>query len=320
MTLAPELVSRDHRGRMHPWIGLSLMLEDDFRLAAGPLFAEGVVDVLEWSFDTGWGRAIPEWADALLDHYGEAGRLLGHGVHYSAFSARWEERQARWLERLAGEVARRTYVHVSEHYGFMTAAPFMRGAPLPVPRGEASRSVGRDRLERMRAVLAAGRNDACPIGLENLALAWNRDEALAHGAFLGEVLDHAEDFIVLDVHNLHCQIENFDIDPDELLDSFPAARIRELHVSGGSFLPAWPHHPEETVRCDTHDGDVPAPVFDLLERALDRFPDVRAVILERLGGTLRTQADIDTFRRDYLRVKQIVDHSRDGEGARDGDG
>lgn len=305
---------------MRPWIGLSLMLEDDFRNAAAPLFAEGMVDVLEWSFDTGWGRRIPEWADALLDHYGEEGRLLGHGVHYSAFSARWEERQTRWLEQLGEEVARRRYVHVSEHYGFMTAAPFMRGAPLPVPRCEASRAVGRDRLARMRAMLAGGKNRACPIGLENLALAWNREEALAHGTFIGEVLEHEDDFILLDVHNLHCQIENFALDPDELLARYPLERVREIHVSGGSFLPAWPEQPDDTVRCDTHDDAVPEPVFELLERALARFPNVRAVIFERLGGTLRTAGDADGFARDYLRVKQIVEASPSGlaEGGSDG--
>ncbi len=296
---------------MRPWTGLSLMLEDDFRSAAAPLLTDGIVDVLEWSFDTGWGRSIPEWADALLDHYGEEGRLLGHGVHYSAFSARWEERQARWLEQLTTEVSRRRYVHVSEHYGFMTASPFLRGAPLPVPRGEASRAVGRDRLQRMREALARGKSGACPIGLENLALAWNRDEALAHGGFLDEVLERSDDFIVLDVHNLHCQIENFALDPDELLARYPIARVREIHVSGGSFLPAWPALPDETVRCDTHDDDVPEPVFDLLERALARFPNVQAVILERLGGTLRTPADAAAFGRDYLRVKEIVEASRD---------
>ena len=305
---------------MRPWIGLSLMLEDDFRSAAAPLFAEGIVDVLEWSFDTGWGRSIPDWADALLDFYGEEGRLLGHGVHYSAFSARWEERQARWLEQLAAEVARRRYVHVSEHYGFMTAAPFLRGAPLPVPRGEPARSIGRDRLRRLRSVVERGRSGACPIGLENLALAWNRDEALAHGAFLDEVLEREEDFIVLDVHNLYCQIANFDLEPDELLARYPAARVHEIHVSGGSFLPAWPSRPEETVRCDTHDDDVPEPVFGLLERALERFPDVRAVIFERLGGTLRTPAQAEAFGRDFLRVRRIVERSRPGgaEGAVDG--
>jgi len=305
---------------MRPWIGLSLMLEDDFRNAAAPLFAEGIVDVVEWSFDTGWGRVIPEWADALLDHYGEEGRLLGHGVHYSAFSARWEERQARWLEQLAAEVSRRRYVHVSEHYGFMTAAPFTRGAPLPVPRGEASRAVGRDRLRRMRAVLARGKSGACPIGLENLALAWNGDEALAHGMFLDEVLEREEDFIVLDVHNLYCQIENFDLDPDALLGRYPVSRVREIHVSGGSFLPAWPEAPDDTVRCDTHDDAVPEPVFELLARALARFPDVRAVILERLGGTFRTPADAEGFGRDYLRVKAVVEDARAGGQEGSGDG
>lgn len=288
---------------MKPWVGLSLMLEDDFREAASPLFAEGVVDVLEWSFDTGWTRPMPAWADALLAHYGAEGRLLGHGVHYSPFSARWEERQARWLARLEIEARARSYLHVSEHFGFMTAAPFARGAPLPVPRGPAALAVGRDRLRRMRAAL--GGPDVA-VGLENLALAWNRDEALAHGAFLAEVLEGPEDFIVLDVHNLHCQVENFDVAPDALLATFPAARVREIHVSGGSFLPAWPDRPQETVRCDTHDERVPEPVFDLLSRALARFPNVRAVIFERLGGTLRTQAEMSAFRADFQRVRRLV--------------
>ncbi len=292
---------------MIPWTGLSLMLEDDFREAAAPLLAEGVVDVLEWSFDTGV-RPMPEWAEALLDFYASEGRLLGHGVHYSPFSARWENRQARWLEALDAELARRPYAHVSEHYGFMTAAPFVRGAPLPVPRVTASLRTGRDRLDRMRTVL--GRHGRAALGLENLALAWNRDEALAHGACLDEVLTGDDDFIVLDVHNLYCQSENFGISPEALLATFPASRVREIHVSGGSALPAWPSDVEQKVRCDTHDHGVPQAVLDLLEQALARFPEVRAVVFERLGGTIRSTEDAEDFRRDFRRIKARVDHAR----------
>ncbi|MBX3219529.1 MAG: DUF692 family protein [Labilithrix sp.] len=298
---------------MTPWVGLSLMFEDDFRVAAAPLFAAGDVDVLEWSFDTGprlvgaAGDRGPSWAEALLDHYAAEGRLFGHGVHYSPFSARWEERQQRWLEALGRELARRRYVHVSEHYGFMTAAPFVRGAPLPVPRDRASLDVGRERLDRMRAVLASA--GGCRLGLENLALAWSRDEALAHGAFLDDVLTCDDDFIVLDVHNLYCQAENFGLSPDELFATFPAARVGELHVSGGSVLSAWPGGGGE-VRCDTHDHAVPAPVFDLLDRALGRFPNVRAVVFERLGGTIRSAEQAEELRRDFRQVKAIATRPR----------
>ncbi len=286
---------------MRALVGLSLMPEEDFRAASAPLFAEEIVDVLEWSFDTSFDRALPAWADALLDHYAEAGRLFGHGVHYSPLSATFEERQARWLDALAREVERRRYVHISEHYGFMTARPFTRGAPLAVPRGRAALEIGRERLARLHDVAR------CPIGIENLALAWNAEEALAHGPFLDALA--GDGFVVLDVHNLYCQIANFDLDMDETLASLPLERVAEIHVSGGSLLPAWSTaEPRVPVRCDTHDDRVPEPVFDLLARVLERSP-TRVVIFERLGGTIRTAAEAETMRDDYRRIRAIVEET-----------
>src|SRR4029453_13258630 len=53
-----------------PLVGLSLMLEEDFLRAALPLFEAGEIEVLEWSFDVGWGLpALPTWADELLACY-----------------------------------------------------------------------------------------------------------------------------------------------------------------------------------------------------------------------------------------------------------
>jgi hypothetical protein len=175
----------------------------------------------------------------------------------------------------------------------------VRGAPLPPPRGAATLAVGRDRLRRLRERLS------CPLGLENLALAWNRSEALAHGGFLDALLDRTEDFMLLDVHNLYCQAMNFELDARELLASFPLERVREIHISGGSWLPAWPAK-AALVRCDTHDESVPAPVFELFGAALDACPNVRVVFLERLGHTITSAADARQFRADFERVRAIV--------------
>src|SRR5688500_13676019 len=119
---------------MPPWVGLSLMPEPEFLAAAYPLFHEGSVEVLEWSFDVGWppGR-VPPWAGDLLDHYGAAGRLLGHGVSYSPLSARDDARQQTWLDALRDEVAARSYLHVSEHFGFASGSNFHQAPPLPLP-------------------------------------------------------------------------------------------------------------------------------------------------------------------------------------------
>lgn len=295
-----ETTSRPELRGEPVWVGLSLMPDDAFLKAAAPLFAAQQVDAVEWSFDTGWGVQLPIWLDGLLAEYGAAGRLFGHGVHFSLLSASWEPRQEEWLDSLSRELTRRRYVHISEHYGFMTSPPFVRGAPLPAPRGDALLSVGRDRLRRLRERVA------CPVGLENLALAFSRDEALAHGPFLGALLQE-QDFVVLDLHNLYCQAANFDLDPGTLLQTYPLERVRELHLSGGSWQPAWQGEVGATVRCDTHDGAVPGPVFDLLHAALERCPNVRIVILEQLGHALRDERQAAQFRADFVAVRAMVE-------------
>ena len=287
---------------MTPPVGLSLMLDDDFRTAALPLFEEGVVEALEWSFDLGWGPSgVPPWAEALLGHFGDAGRLFGHGVHFSPLSARWEPRQQWWIERFAEECEKRRFQHISEHFGFMTARGFERGSPLPMPCTAASIAIGRERLERM-AELAHAR-----VGLENLAFAFGRHDVEAHGGFLRALLEPMDGFVVLDLHNLYCQIENFasgsfDETADALLARFPLERVRELHVSGGS----WSEAEGARFRRDTHDDAVPSAVLALLPRVLARAPNVEVVIVERLGGTILDERAAERFRADFLEVSAIV--------------
>ena len=116
-----------------PLVGVSLMLEEDFARAAYPLFEAGEIEILEWSFDVGWPPAsVPRWADELLAFYSSNGRLLGHGVSYSALSAGTEDQQAAWLQLLQMELRTRSYRHISEHFGF-SSTNFHQSAPLPVP-------------------------------------------------------------------------------------------------------------------------------------------------------------------------------------------
>jgi uncharacterized protein (UPF0276 family) len=281
-----------------PRVGLNLQLDDAFREAAYPLLEAGLVDALEWSFDMGWGPAgVPDWARALLDHYANEGRLLGHGVSYSAGSARFEPRQERWLASLREELRRRPLVHVSEHFGFMTAGPFGDGPPLPVPRCPAALRSGRDRLRRLADVVGA------PIGLENLAFAFSASEVREQGAFLEELLAPGDGFLVLDLHNLYCQSANSGIPALELLASYPLARVRELHLSGGSW--SQPATDPRPFRRDTHDGPIPDPVLELLAPALALCPGVHSVIVERLGHTLSPEQS-EAFRADFRRVREIA--------------
>ena len=283
-----------------PDVGLSLMLEEGFWQAAQPLFAAGNVDVLEWSFDLGWGAEPPPvWADELVDRYSETNRLLGHGVTFSPLSGNWADHQDLWLARLDVECQRRQFRHISEHFGFMSAGNFHQGAPLPVPLTDETLRIGQDRLKRLADVAQT------PVGLENLAFAFGAQDVRDQGRFLSELLEPVDGFLLLDLHNVYCQACNFDQTAEELLDSYPLDRVKELHVSGGSWSESQAEPSRGPVRRDTHDHAVPREVFDLVTIALARCANVEAVIFERLGNTIEPE-DEEPLRADYRRLCRIV--------------
>jgi len=287
-------------------VGLSLMIEEPFRRAVMPLFERGLVDALEHSFEIGWGRdPLPSWAEALLDHYGEAGRLWGHGVTMSPFSVEAPDR-SRWLDRVARACESRRYRAVSEHFGFMVAGDLDGGAPLPPPPGPATIAMGITALRR----LAAACNTS--VGLENLALALGEADVHAQGPLLTEILDAVDGYLLLDLHNLHCQIENYGVDAIALLESYPLGRVRCVHVSGGSWSEPLVKGSARRFRRDTHDDDVPDAVFEVLREALPRCPALELVVLERIGFTIEGLEAEERFRADFRRVRATVEEARDG--------
>lgn len=291
-----------------PRIGLNLFAHESFRAAAGPLFADGLVDALEWDVDESWGyggveraRRLPSWIAELLDLYSDDDALYGHGVWFSLLSARWEERQARWLEALHVACGMRRYRHLSEHFGFHTARGFRRGTMFPAPYTDGAVRVGRDRLRLIKD--AAG---GVHVGVENAAVALGAADAEAQGDFIADVLGGDDDaFLVLDVHNVWTQSCNLGLSPDALLRSFPLARVRELHIAGGSWYT--PRGSDTPFRLDSHDGPVPAEAFALLPTALRECPNVEVVFLEHRGANLETADDVAQLQADFRRVRQIVE-------------
>ena len=176
----------------------------------------------------GWGASgLPGWLDGLLDDFAAAGRLDGHGVSFSLLST--HPRQDAWLDRLADELARRPYRRVSEHVGFMAAGAFHRGSPLPMPHHPEVVDHGRRQLARLADRVGA------PVGLENLATSLTLADATGQGALVDDLLGPLDGWMVLDLHNLWCQAVNLGLDPVALLAEQPVDRVRELHVSGGSW-------------------------------------------------------------------------------------
>lgn len=278
-------------------LGVSMMFDEGFRPAITPLVENDSVDVLEWSFDTCWNwKFMPKWAQELIEQYSQRDLLLGHGVHYSALSP-YSAFHSDWLSKLSEELSKRRYIHISEHYGFSRAGHVTRGAPLPLPHCREAVEIGSENLQRLAKIAR------CPVGLENLALAFSKRDVLEQGAFLEDLLMIPQGFILLDLHNLYCQIENFAISAEDLFRTFDVNRVKELHLSGGSWSDA---ASGRKIRRDTHDGDVPDKLYSLLELALATCKNIEYVILERLGNTFNTEEDTRRFQHDFNRIRNLV--------------
>lgn len=275
-------------------------LDNRLLQAALPLFAEAQTEAIEWSFDALYRQQeLPNWFEELLQTFGNAGRLTGHGIFFSLFSAKWTREQQQWLDQLRQFTNRFRFDHISEHFGFMTGRDFHKGAPMPVPLTASTLHLGTDRLKRIY--------DACgvPVGLENLAFATSVSEVWQHGDFLYKLIAPVNGFLILDLHNLYCQLHNFDVAFDELIRAYPLERVREIHISGGSWEQSSTDH-TRTIRRDTHDDTVPQEVFDLLKAALPRCPNVRFVVLEQLGSALNTPEQQVRFRSDFRHMQTII--------------
>ena len=279
---------------------LALNLDAPLLRASMRLLEAGEVDAVEWSFDALFAvDEVPGWFTDLIGHFGQAGRLYGHGVFFSLFDARWRHEQDDWLRHLRTAVERFDLRHVSEHFGFLSGADFHRGAPLGVPMTAATLALGRDRIARL---VAAARR---PVGLENLALAFGPDDVARQGAFIDALLAPTDGFAILDLHNLYCQAHNFDVAADELLAAYPLHRVRELHLAGGSWE-ASAAEPGRRIRRDTHDGRVLAEVWSLLDLALARCPHVELAVLEHMSSHLRTREQGEGFRADFRRLRKTL--------------
>lgn len=279
-------------------------LDADILAAAFPLLEQGRVEAIEWSFDTlYWPEQVPDWFTELLSTYGRQNRLIGHGVYFSLLSGKWSEQQQQWLAQLRRLSAQFCFDHVTEHFGFFTGPNFHAGAPLPSPYSATTLRIGQDRLRRIQQACQ------CPVGLENLAFAYSPDEVKQHGEFLAKLIEPVNGFLILDLHNLYCQLHNFSIAYDELIGLYPLDRVREIHISGGSWEAA-ARAPARKVRRDTHDAAVPKEVFQLLAQTLPRCLNLKYVVLEQLGNGIKTESSRAQFRADFQKMEVMVEQHR----------
>lgn len=286
-----------------PLLGLSMMAEAEFLSAVLPLLQSNSVEVLEWSFDTFYNAEEPDWLSELLDFYSENNRLIGHGVYYSLFDARWTERQEIWLKKLQEEFRKRKYSHITEHFGFMNTENFHQGVPLPVSLHSKTLEIGKDRLYRLQDAVQV------PVGIENLAFSFSLDDVMEQGIFLDQLTEDIDGFLILDLHNIYCQSCNFEIEMQEIIKLYPLDKVKEIHLSGGSWQESV--YGKKPIRRDTHDDTIPENILSVLPLVFSQCKNLEYIIIERLGNTINTGEKKKSFLDDFEKVKNLIDSSVD---------
>jgi uncharacterized protein (UPF0276 family) len=218
-----------------------------------------------------------DWLEAISENFlSPGGRPLAvlekarrdvpvvlHGVSLSIGST--DPLSERYLDALDALVRRIEPAWISDHLAWGSLGGRYAHDLWPLPcTVEALRHV----VERVRRVQdRLGRQ----LLLENPSsyVAFRASE-MPEWQFLAEIAERADCGILLDVNNVYVSARNHGFDPVAYLDGIPAERVGQLHLAG--------HLERGRYLLDTHDQEVPAPVWALYREALARLGPVSTLV------------------------------------------
>jgi uncharacterized protein (UPF0276 family) len=96
---------------------------------------------------------------------------------------------------------------------------------------------------------------------------------LSEAEFITRVAENSGCYLLLDLTNLLNNSTNNGYDPFEFLDQIPLDRVVQIHLAGSSY--------HRNLWLDTHNRPVPPSVFELLQYAAPRMPQLKGVLIER---------------------------------------
>ena len=197
-----------------------------------------------------------------------------HGVSLGLSSAEGVDgRRLDAFARLIDEVAPE---HWSDHLAFVRAGGIELGHLAAPTRSALTVEATAEN------VYQACRRVGSPPMVENVAsLIEPPGSDRSEETWLMELLGTTQSDLLLDLHNLVTNGQNFGYDPRALVAALPAHRIRAIHVAGGIEIRATSG---DTRVLDDHRHAVPDSVYSLLELVGERVPHPIDVILERDGG------------------------------------
>lgn len=200
---------------------------------------------------------------AFLDSIRRDYPMVMHGVSLSI--AGTDPLDADYLQQLKALARRVQPAWISDHLCWTGLGGTNLHDLLPVPFTREALCHVATRVAKVQDFL--GR----PLVLENAStyVRFAGDE-MTEWEFLAALVERSGCELLLDVNNVYVNAMNHGFDPRTFIDAIPVGVVRQIHLSG--------HTDEGDHLVDTHDAPVSVPVWDLYERAVERFGAVPAMI------------------------------------------
>jgi len=282
-----------------PLLGVALQPDEVFWRHNRALIERA--ELFEVTPETLWdARCEPtEGHERLRRFVQQSGRpCVGHGVLASIGATERPARRDRWLGALRRDAEQFGCRWLSEHLGFADAGGLHVAWPLPLPVTDEAVDVVAASLRELRA--------ACDVVLfENNADLFCLGDPLAQPELFARICDAADAHMLLDLHNAYAFCRNVGVALEAFLERLPWARVREIHLSGGSesdpeLLPS-----RRSLRLDSHDGAVPEEVWAAFGSALPRAVGLQAVVCEWFPDAM-DDAAARQFAADFERARTML--------------
>lgn len=261
-------------------------------------------DFLEVSPETLWqaedDRPGPgPWAEIMATIRQRSGKpFVGHGLGLSPGTATDDEaRLTHWLQQIAREQDRFEFLWYTEHLGWIQAEGREAVLPLPLPPTEEAAQTVAARLARLKPIIPT-------VGFENQVSYFFFGDVRQEARFWNRISTAGDLWLLLDLHNAWTQCVNHRVPLEEYLAGLDLSRVLEIHLAGGSDSdPGW--LPDgRTLRLDSHDGPIPAPVWQAFAAIRPHCPNLRGVVVERMDGTFGPE-QVPALRSEVQQARRI---------------
>ncbi len=241
-------------------------------LAAGIFANLDRIDVIEVIADDYWNSSRGSSAIKML---ASQKPVLLHGISLGlASTGPIARKRLEKMARLCQAIRPESW---SEYLAFVRADGIEIGHLAAPPRTAATVEATATKLDAARAAVGT-----MPL-VENIATLIDPPLSdRSEPAWLAEILAASGAGMLLDLHNLYANSENFGGDPGAFLALLPMELIHQVHISGGKWIDDG--DPSHRRLLDDHLHAPPEPIYDLLNELAARCPNPLTVILERDGS------------------------------------